>query len=134
MTKVLTPSDLLSEDNDYIEFYDDVFDVLVGLNYVSEKELNREDDKYYYRFLDYLNNNVQVLSVANSTCAWTDFIKKHIKVFKKFAKEYWVRSYKDDMDEFIYQWIKELHMYGAGYVSETEYRTLVDMLIDTNNN
>ena len=134
MTKVLTPSDLLSEDNDYIEFYDDVFDVLVGLNYVSEKELNREDDKYYYRFLDYLNNNVQVLSVANSTCAWTDFIKKHIKAFKKFAKEYWARSYKDDMDEFIYQWIKELHMYGAGYVSKSEYKALVDMLIDPNNN
>lgn len=130
----LTPSDLLSEDNDYIEFYDNVFDIFVGLDYVSEKDLNREADKYYYRFLNYLNNNVQVLSVANSTCAWTDFIKKHIKAFKKFTKEHWVRTYKDDLDEFIYQWIKELHLYGAGYVSESEYKALVDMLIDPNNN
>lgn len=132
--KHLTPSDLLSEDNDYIEFYDNVFDIFVGLDYVSEKDLNREADKYYYRFLNYLNNNVQVLSVANSTCAWTNFIKKHIKAFKKFTKEHWVRTYKDDLDEFIYQWIKELHLYGAGYVSESEYKALVDMLIDPSNN
>lgn len=134
MAEFLTPSDLLSENNDYIEFYDDRFDAFVALDYVSEKKLNCKEDKYYYRFLNYLNNNVQVLSAGNCICAWTDFIKKHIKAFKKFTKEHWTRTYEDDMDEFIYQWIRELHLYGAGYVSETEYKALVDMLIVPNNN
>ena len=34
-------------------------------------------------------------------------------------------KYKNDEDEFIYQWINEIHLYMAGYVSEDFYETLV---------
>ena len=44
--------------------------------------------------------------------------------FKAFTKEYWNNQYEDDEDEFIYQWISEIHLYIAGYVGEKMYGKL----------
>ncbi len=43
---------------------------------------------------------------------------------KEFTKEYWNYTYENVEDEFIYQWINELHAYSAGYTSENVYKSI----------
>jgi hypothetical protein len=47
--------------------------------------------------------------------------------FRKFTAENWYENcqYENDNDEFIYQWINEIHQYMAGNVSEDFYDELV---------
>ena len=52
--------------------------------------------------------------------------------FKQFTKDNWNDNcqYEDDIDEFIYQWIKEINLYMAGYVSDRFYPVL-NKLVDS---
>ncbi len=59
---------------------------------------------------------------------WSELIHRNMPVFKSFTEEHWRRKYRDDMDEFVYQWIKEIHLYFAGYVSEDFYTILIDFV------
>lgn len=61
---------------------------------------------------------------------WSDFIEKNIYEFRRFTMENWKENcwYKDDDEEFIYQWIRELHYYLAGYTDEDMYGELVEMI------
>ncbi|MBQ9680308.1 MAG: hypothetical protein IJV48_06490 [Ruminococcus sp.] len=60
-------------------------------------------------------------------CEWSDLIRKNMSKFKDFTKEHWERDYKDE-DHFLYQWIRELHSYVAGYVNDSFYSTLKDFV------
>ena len=51
-------------------------------------------------------------------------IKKNLEVFRKAADELWVRTPKED-DDLIYEWIKEIHAWMAGYASESTYKKFV---------
>jgi hypothetical protein len=50
--------------------------------------------------------------------------------FKKFTAEHWNNQYEDDEDEFIYQWINEIHLYMAGYTTERIYK-LLNQFVET---
>ena len=55
---------------------------------------------------------------------WNDFIEKNIETFRKAADELWYRTPKND-DDLIYEWIKEINSWMAGYVSESVYKKFV---------
>ena len=59
---------------------------------------------------------------------WSGFIKRNVEQLREFADEYWYNNYEDDEDEFVYQWINEIHAYLAGYVSEDIYEKLVELV------
>ena len=59
---------------------------------------------------------------------WTELIQNNMEKFKAFTKENWSNQYEDDEDEFIYQWINEIHYYLAGYVNEDFYDELVKLV------
>ena len=58
-------------------------------------------------------------------CKWNDFIEKNIETFRKAADELWYRTPKND-DDLIYEWIKEINSWMAGYVSESVYKKFVN--------
>lgn len=100
--------------------YDITYDAVVTVCYIEE-----ECDEYDM-FCNGITKKVNVVKILGDTLTvdWSELIERNMDKFKKFAKKYWLRQYEDDIDEFVCQWIQEIHMYMAGYVSEDFYATL----------
>lgn len=119
---------LKMSENDY-DTYDIDYDAVVTVCYIAD-----EDDEYD-KFCNGIIKKVNVVYVDTHylTVDWSGLIERNMDKFKAFTKEHWKQScqYEDDIDEFIYQWVNEIHYYMAGYVDEdtyTELNKLVDSL------
>lgn len=106
--------------------YDVDFDAIVTVC------LPDEDDNLdaYGKFCFEVIKKVDVVKVTDTGLVvdWSGFIKRNIEQLREFTDEYWYNNYADDEDEFIYQWINEIHAYLAGYVSEDIYEKLVELV------
>lgn len=106
--------------------YDVDFDAVVTVC------LPDEDDNLdaYGKFCFEIIKKVNVVKVTDTGLIvdWAGFIKRNIEQLREFADEYWYNNYADDDDEFVYQWINEIHAYLAGYVSEDIYEKLVELV------
>jgi len=108
--------------------YDTEYDNGVTVCYIDEE--NDEYDKFcngIIKKVDVVKINGDVLTVN-----WSELIKRNMYKFKEFTAKHWKHQYEDNIDEFIYQWINEVHMYMAGYVGESFYSVLnkfVDSLV-----
>ena len=113
--------------NDY-DTCDTVYDAGVTVCYIDEEDAKDSYDKFCIELM----KKVEVESLNNDTITvkWTELIQNNMEKFKEFTKENWYEScqYEDDEDEFIYQWINEIHYYFAGYVSEDFYDELVKLV------
>lgn len=91
-----------------------------------------EEDDEYDKFCNGIIKKVNVVAINRDslTVNWSELIERNMDKFKEFAAEYWYYQYEDDEDEFVYQWINEIHGYMAGYVSEDFYATL-NKFVDT---
>lgn len=118
----MTLYEYLKMREDDFDTYDTVFDTGVTVCYIEE-----EDDEYD-KFCNGIIKKVDVIHI-NDDCPivnWYEMIERNIDKFKAFTKKHWKIScqYEDDIDEFMYQWINEIHMYMAGYVDEDFYYEL----------
>lgn len=100
--------------------YDTTYDAEVTVCHIYKESDN------YDKFCNGIIKKVDVVKIYGDslTVNWCELIERNIDKFKWFAREYWAYDYEDDIDEFIYQWISEIHMYMAGYVSESFYSVL----------
>lgn len=113
------------KENDF-DTCDTVFDTGVTVCYIDEE--NDEYDKF-------CNGIIKKVNVVDEdedflTVDWTGLIERNIDKFKAFTKENWYENcqYEDDIDEFMYQWINEIHQYMAGYVDMDFYSTLNELV------
>ena len=108
-------------ENDF-DTYDTEYDACVTVCHICEEDENDGYDK----FCNNIIKKVNVVAINNNslTVNWCELIKRNMDLFKYFTEEHWYNHYEDDEDEFIYQWINEIHMYMAGYVSEDFYSVL----------
>lgn len=113
--------------NDY-DTYDTVFDADVTVCYIAENEVRDNYDKFCIELMKKVE--VEKINGDDLIVKWTELIQKNMEKFKAFTKENWYENcqYEDDEDEFIYQWIKEIHYYLAGYVDEDFYDELVNLV------
>lgn len=104
--------------------YDTVYDAEVTVCYIDEET----DD--YDRFCNAIIKKVDLVDGSNMTVNWSEMIERNLDKFKAFTKEHWRDDcqYEDDDEELVYQWIKEIHNYMAGNVSEDFYTTLVSFV------
>lgn len=105
--------------------YDTVYDGVVTVDWIDE------ETDFYSKFCNGIMKLVEFVnqvphSSCEIVCRWTDMITRNIEVFKEFTDKFWTNKYEDDKDEFIYQWIKEIHYWVAGYVSESTYKDFVE--------
>lgn len=107
--------------------YDTEFDEVVTVCYIADEDVNDEYDKFCTNIIK-LVNVVKQCGEYSLIVNWSDLIKRNLDKFKKVTKEHWNKQYENDIDEFIYQWIKEIHYYLAGYVSEDTYKDLNEIL------
>ena len=112
---------IMMAENDF-DTYDVDYDAEVTVCHIYE-----EDDEYD-KFCNGIIKKVNVVKINGDTLIvnWSELIKKNMDKFKKFTAKHWYENcqYEYDIDEFIYQWINEIHSYMAGYVSEDFYITL----------
>ena len=122
----MTLYEYLKMSKDDFDTYDTVFDTGVTVCYIEE-----ERDEYD-KFCNGIIKKVNVVSVGRDflTVDWTELIERNIDKFKAFTRENWRKDcqYEDDIDEFIYQWINEIHLYMAGYVDEDFYYLLNELV------
>ena len=114
--------------------YDTEYDVCVTIGHVYEDDEDDEEGWYsdFRKFYINIMKKVNVISQEEDCLIinWSDLIKNNMKKFRAFSKENWFkhRQFENDEDEFVYQWIKEIHLYIAGYVSDNFYNKLVDFV------
>lgn len=114
-------------ENDF-DTYDTVYDTGVTVCYI---EIERDE---YDKFCNGIIKKVNVIHINDDTPTvnWAEMIERNIGKFKAFTKEHWYANcqYEDDTDEFIYQWINEIHQYMAGYVS-MDFYSVLNKLVDS---
>lgn len=100
------------------------YDVSVTVVYISKEET------YYDKFVNTLIKKVAFTEETdNSPCVvadWSKLIRDNLIHFKDFSNKHWIKKY--DEEEFIYQWIKELNFYIAGWISESLYHDLYELV------
>ena len=109
-----------------IDTYDTKYDTGVTVCHIYEE--NDEYDKFCNEIIKKVN--VVEVNEYSVTVNWSGLIEKNIDKFKKFTAEHWYENcqYEDDVDEFVYQWIEEIHQYMAGNVSIDFYETLNEFI------
>lgn len=122
----MTLYEFITKEQGDFDTYDTVFDVCVTVCEPYEYD-EGEEKEYYDIFNDLIMKKVEVerkTGECSCVCKWNDFIEKNIETFRKAADELWERTPKAD-DDLIYEWIKEIHAWMAGYVSESIYKEFV---------
>lgn len=109
------------------DVYDDVFDAEVTVCHIEENKHNDFYDKFCIGIIKKVNL-VNQTSEYTLVAKWTKLIQDNMDKFREFTNKHWNKKYKNDEEEFIYQWINEIHLYMAGYVSEDFYETLVEFV------
>ena len=118
--------DFLTLEKADFDTYDTVFDVCVTV--CEPYEYEEGDEKEYYDiFNELMMKKVEVeekTGECTCVCKWSDFITPNLDTFRSAADELWVRTPESD-DDLIYEWIKEINAWMAGYVSESAYKKFV---------
>lgn len=118
----VTLYDFLNITQKDFDTYDTEYNASVTVCYLGKSEHDEYDE-----FCNAIMKKVNVIKQTNDISLivnWNDLITNNMEKFKTFAKEHWVMQYENDIDEFIYQWIKEIDLYMAGNVSMNFYKIL----------
>lgn len=114
--------------NSCLDTCDDVFDITITVDILTAKE--EKDLGYCGKFANFINKNVNVIGKAGGcdlVADWTALITENMAVFREAANDMWYEgSVPDDEDDFIYEWLKEIRGWLAGYVSESDYRQFME--------
>lgn len=123
---IMTLYDFITKEQADFDTYDTVYDVCVTVCEPYEYD-EGEDKESCDIFSDMIIKMVEVeekTGECTCICKWSDFIKNNIETFRNAAEELWYSAPKED-DDLIYEWIKEIHLWLAGYVSDNAYTTFV---------
>jgi hypothetical protein len=118
-------------DNDCFDTCDTVFDAIVTVSKMEDG-----DDDNYSNFCKELYKKTDFVkffdgTYANAVVNWTGLIEKNYTQFEKFVIENWIDEKQyvlEDKDDFIYEWIEQIHLLIAGYGSESTYKDLLELL------
>ena len=117
---------LKMSESDY-DVYDTEYDASVTVCFIEED--NKMDD--YDKFCVGITKKVEVVKIVQDShlvADWSTLIRDNMEKFKEFTEKNWKYKYRDDEDEFMYQWINEIHLYMAGYVPDSFYSELVEFV------
>ena len=108
--------------------YDNVIDISVTVCFIDDADIEKDD--LASKFCNELIKKVEVVEQTDDCsiiCKWYNLIERNFEKFKAFTAKHWKRDY-NDKDDFIEQWIREIHYYMAGYVPEDFYNVLIELV------
>ena len=117
-----------STEMDY-DVYDTEYDMSITCCdiYPLEKE---QEEEYYYKMIDKIYAEAEVISHDDScvaTANWTGWIEDRKEKLAAFVNNHWGKRYSDD--DFYEQWIREIHLYFAGYADEATYKMFYEEVL-----
>ena len=124
----MTLWEYIQQHNDNGCFTMDTCDVSYDVIVTVDVDINDEQQDYYDKFVFKILNSVEVVDGGKGIMNWEGFVKSYWDALKKFETLFWVNTYEDD-DDFIYEWIHEIHMFLAGYTSETMYEEFCNRVL-----
>lgn len=116
---------IVNEKADF-DTYDDIYDICVTVCEPYEYAKGEKKD-YYDIFSDLIMKSVSVIRKTGECtclCAWSRFIILNKDTFIKAANDLWVHVPEDE-NQLVYEWIREINYWLAGYVSENIYKRFV---------
>jgi hypothetical protein len=113
--------------NDF-DTYDTKYDASVTVCHIYKED---EEDEYD-KFCNGIIKKVNVVEVVGGGLVvnWCELIERNMDLFRDFTEEHWYFQYEDDEDEFIYQWINEIHQYIAGNV-DIDFYSVLNEFVDS---
>lgn len=124
----MTIYDFLKLEKSDFDSYDTEFDICVTVCEPYDGDLTEADS--YDLFCDFIYKHVELVEkTGECTCIanWTKFITDNLDVFRECANDMWYEgSVPKNDDDLIYEWIKEIHSWLAGGVSETSYKKFIE--------
>ena len=107
---------------------DTIYCAVVTVCYIDEEDITDNYDKFCIELMKKVEMEKQVGDAL--LVKWTELIQNNMEKFHAFTAENWYDNcqYENNDDEFIYQWINEIHQYMAGNVSEDFYDELVKLV------
>lgn len=123
---MITLYDYLEMTKNDFDTCDTKYDTGVTVCYIDVE--NDEYDKFCNKIIKKVN--VIAIDKYFLTVNWCELIERNLDKFREFTDEYWYANcqYEDDVDEFVYQWINEIHQYMAGNVSMDFYSELIKLV------
>lgn len=117
----MTIKDLIkSTERDY-DVFDTEYDMSVTCCDIYPMT-GEQEQEYYYKMIDRIYSEVEVIlhdDDCDATADWTGWIDSRKDKLTSFMDAHWGRRYSDD--DFYEQWIREIHLYFAGYADEKTY-------------
>ena len=124
----MTLYDFIMQEQADFDTYDTEFDTCVTVCEPYEYD-EGEEKEYYDIFNDLIMQKVELVEKTGEctcVCKWSDLIKKNLEVFRKAADDLWYHYLTPENDnDLIYEWIREINSWMAGYVSESVYKKFV---------
>ena len=120
--------DFMKDAQNDFDTEDTIYCAVVTVCYIDEADAKDNYDKFCIELMKKVEMEKQIGD--GLLVKWTDLIQNNMEKFRAFTKENWYEScqYEDDDDEFIYQWINEIHQYMAGNVAEDFYDELIKLV------
>lgn len=119
------------------DIWDDEYDTCVTVDISVEDEAEENYDRFCRKLLSKVEFVGHVWSwdldkyeETSLIAKWSKFIGDNLKEFRDFSNKYWVKNNWEDDEDFVYEWIGQLHLYMAGYGTEEEYKNELSMLLD----
>ena len=119
--------DFLKENDADYDTYDLDYDEIVTCC------INIEPEDDYDEFCVALCKKIDVVDYTccgDPICNWSEFIKRNMDVLRDFSNKYWQRGNYEDEDDFICEWMKELHLFMAGYGADDSYGFYKTQIVD----
>ena len=118
----MTLYELFKETESDYDCYDTEFDMCVTVCLPEEVEDTCD------LFCTEMAKRVEVVEYTKGDCVcicdWYHLIEANIEKFREFANKFWYKNNHEDKDDFIEEWINELHLFFAGYGCEENYNEL----------
>lgn len=122
----MTIYDFLKQEKSDFDTYDTEYDVCV----TCCEPYDDDEQENYDVFCECIYKHVELVKkTGECSCIakWTKFITDNLSVFRECANNMWYEgSVPKGDDSLVYKWINEIHLWLAGYVSESEYKEFME--------
>lgn len=101
----------------------DISDAKYGISVTCTVPYPTQDHDFIDQFTDLICSNVYITESdgERATADWSSLIEQNESLFREWSDLHWKYEYTDK-DEFISEWIGELHYMFAGYVPDEIYK------------
>lgn len=92
-----------------------------------------EDGNDYDNFLVELPKHVELVSKGHAdsceiTADWYGMIEKNEQILREWTEKNWLKGNHKDLDDYVEEWIKELHLWCAGYLPDDRCKDAYELV------